>query len=110
MKVTFGLSLDGWEPLKSPQCLDEATCGPGGFLELLEVRLGLKTNALPLSQRLVHYKTLLGELAKERAAFYAESFKRDPYAVAETLLSWRDDLIMAGWDGQIGRASCRERV
>ena len=108
MKITFGLSLDGWEPLKSPQCLNEATCGPGGFLELLEVRLGLKTNALPLSQRLVHYKALLDELVKERAAFYAESFKRDPYAVAETLLGWRDALTMAGWDGQAsGKDSAR---
>ncbi len=31
--------------------------------------------------------------------FFSESFKRDSYAVAETLLKWRDDLIEAGWDG-----------
>src|ERR1700733_12936647 len=31
--------------------------------------------------------------------FFSESFTRDSYAVAETLLEWRDDLIEAGWDG-----------
>ena len=100
MKITFGLSLDGWEPLTSPQCLDEFTCGTAGFLELLEVRLGLKTSAVLLSQRLLQYKELLEELAKKRSAFYAESFKKDAYAVAETLVGWREGLIMAGWDGQ----------
>jgi hypothetical protein len=108
MKIFFGLSLDGWEPLKSPQCLDELACGQSGFLDLLEVRMGLKTNAVPLSQRLLHYKALLEELAKERVPFYAESFKKDPYAVAETLVGWRDGLVMAGWDGQAsGRDSVR---
>lgn len=110
MKITFGLSLDGWEPLKSPQCLNEFTCGPAGFLELLEVRLGLKTNPVPLSQRLLHYKALLGELAEECVTFYSESFKKDPYAVAETLVGWRDGLIVAGWDGEAsGKDSARLR-
>ncbi|MBI3852566.1 MAG: PD-(D/E)XK nuclease family protein [Verrucomicrobia bacterium] len=35
----------------------------------------------------------------ERPMFFSESFRRDSYAVAETLLKWRDDLIEVGWDG-----------
>ncbi len=31
--------------------------------------------------------------------FYSESFSVDGFTVAETLLNWRDEWVMAGWDG-----------
>lgn len=74
-------------------------CGPLGFLELLETRLGLKAKAISPALRVFQFRQILEDLATERTMFFNESFKRDSYAVAETLLKWRDDLIEAGWDG-----------
>ena len=37
--------------------------------------------------------------ASIKARFYTASFAKDPLAVAETLLRWRDELVLAGWDG-----------
>jgi hypothetical protein len=99
MKVSFGLCLDGYAPLLPKQALAMPVCGPLGFLQLLETRLGLKAKAVSPALRVFQYCQILDELATERPTFFGESFKRDSYAVAETLLKWRDDLIEAGWNG-----------
>ena len=39
------------------------------------------------------------EAAASKPRFYAASFAKDPFSVAETLLRWRDELVLAGWDG-----------
>ena len=36
---------------------------------------------------------------RSKQRFYTASFTKDPLAVAETLLRWRDELVLAGWDG-----------
>ena len=99
MKVAFSLALDGYDTLLPRQMLSTPTCGPLGFLQLLETRLGLKAKATSSPRRVVQFRQILEQITNERSTFYSESFKRDPYAVAETLLNWRDDLIEAGWDG-----------
>ena len=99
MKVGFGLSLDGYASLLPKQVLAMPMCGPLGLLQFLETRLGLKAKAVSPAIRVFQFRQSLEELATERPMFFSESFKRDAYAVAETLLKWRDDLIEAGWDG-----------
>ncbi len=44
MKITFGLSLDGYEPLRQEDNLGVVAIGPTGMLDLLEIRLGLSGN------------------------------------------------------------------
>jgi RecB family exonuclease len=100
MKITFGLELDGYQAVESRQALESPICGPLGLLQLLETRLGLKAKTSTTPRRVVQFRGLVEQLAGEGAAFYGESFKKDPYAVAETLLRWRDDLIASGWNGQ----------
>lgn len=99
MKINFGMGLDGYETVLPRQMLAMPICGPLGLLQLLETRLGLKTKTVSSAHRVVEFRQILEQLSIKRPTFYNESFKKDPYAVAETLLQWRDALIEAGWDG-----------
>jgi len=100
--MTFGLQLEGVQTPGAFQGLEQATCGPVGFAQILETRLGLKAKAVSAPQRTAQYLELL-ETAPP-TAFFASSFAKDPIAVAETLLNWRDSLIEAGWAGQTASA------
>jgi hypothetical protein len=69
----------------------------------------LKAKAVSSAHRVVEFRQILEQNSIERPAFYNESFKRDSYAVAETLLQWRDALIEAGWHG-LASASDSARI
>ena len=100
MNVTSGLCLDGFASADPRPNFDEVVCGPVGLLRLLELRLGL-VGVLPShGRRVVGYRDALAVLAAAGPQFYSASFVQDDYAVAETLLRWRDELVLAGWDGQ----------
>jgi len=97
MKITFGLSLDGFRP--SVPVFNHMYCGPMGLVEALELRLGLAAESTGAATRLHRY---LGALEKTSAAaprFFSESLKVDRWGTAANLLSMRDELRMAGWDG-----------
>lgn len=99
MNVTFGLCLDGFASADPRPNFDEVVCGPVGLMRLLELRLGL-VGVLPShGRRVVGYRDALAVLAAAGPEFYSASFAQDDYAVAETLLRWRDELVLAGWDG-----------
>lgn len=99
MNVTFGLCLDGFASAEPRPRFDEVVCGPVGLLRLLELRLGL-VGALPShGRRVVGYREALAALTAAGPQFYSASFAQDDYAVAETLLRWRDELVLAGWNG-----------
>ena len=97
--ITFGLDLDGYQDLQPRDRFNESICGPQGFLRLLELRLGLASKPASVASRIVQYRELLQNAASIRERFYTASFAKDPLAVAETLLRWRDELVLAGWDG-----------
>jgi hypothetical protein len=73
--------------------------GPAGFLVRLEQSLGIPT---PLT----HEPVRVAEYAKRLAAhddgkqFYSASRRADPWRVARKLLSLRDELVSAGWNGK----------
>jgi len=100
MKITFGLALDGCETVGPAHLLNGTCCGPLGLIQILETRLGLKAKSTSAAQRVTQYRTLLKNLDEEGEVFYHASFEKDSYAVADTLLRWRDDLVEAGWNGQ----------
>ena len=101
MQIIFGLSLDG--PVFPPLLQDDGAvigqvvCGPLGFLDILEKRLGLGGNWVPPVYRVEMYRQRL-KIADTGARFYSESFALDEHATAQTLLAWRDELFLAGWD------------
>ena len=99
LKITFGLDLDGYQDLQPRDRFNESICGSQGFLRLLELRLGLASKPASAAGRIVQYRELLQNAASIKERFYTASFAKDPLAVAETLLRWRDELVLAGWDG-----------
>src|SRR6476660_9853629 len=100
MKIIFGLALDGCETVGPTHLLNDICCGPLGLIQILETRLGLKAKSTSAAQRVTQYRTLLKTLAEEGDVFYRAASEKESYAVADTLLRWRDDLVEAGWDGQ----------
>src|ERR1700719_3449 len=99
LKITFGLDLDGYQDLQARDRFNEPICGPQGLLRLLELRLGLASKPASAASRIVQYRGALDSAASTKERFYTASFAKDPLAVAETLLRWRDELVLAGWNG-----------
>ncbi|KAB2910115.1 MAG: PD-(D/E)XK nuclease family protein [Kofleriaceae bacterium] len=77
--------------------------GPTGLLRDLSLRLGLPIKSAPSSAqdaaRVAAFARRMARLVA-REAFYAKSFEMDPIGTAEMVLSWRDTLVEAGWDGE----------
>lgn len=99
MKVIFGLDLDAHEDLTARDRFNELICGPNGLLGLLELRLGLSSKPVSYAIRVAQYRHALETAAAQKPRFYSESFGKDGFSAAETLLRWRDELILGGWDG-----------
>lgn len=95
MKITFGLWLDG-AVTTHEATLAEARFGPAALLQWLEGRLGLARRWPTAVERLIAYEQALASASA--GSFYSKSFAKDPLAVAETLLRWRDELILSGWE------------
>ena len=102
MKITFGLHLDGWRSTGSAVRFDEVVCGVSGFLRTLELVLGLPASEATRAKRVIVYRAALARATANQQRFYERSFVNDGLATSEELLRWRDELIMAGWDGALG--------
>lgn len=98
MRIHLGLSLDGYRPLGKRRHLGDIVTGPEGLLGLLETRLGLSGKLASPALRTAQYLNILRELDDGRK-FYSLSLRADAFAVAETLLDWRDSWRLAGWNG-----------
>ena len=101
MHITFGFSLDDPSypsPLGGKDAVvGELHCGPQGLLRLLETRLGLTGIWAPYPYRVEAYRRRL-LFADNEHRFYHDSLKACSLVVAETLLGWRDTLLLCGWD------------
>lgn len=96
--IRFGAHLDGADCLRMPDRIGQVDLGFNGFLQLLEIHLGLGGIWPSTSARAVAYRTALqASLSPDR--FYAASFAVDELGTSAELLRWRDGLFMAGWDG-----------
>jgi PD-(D/E)XK nuclease superfamily protein len=99
MKIIFGLDLDGYQPLATHDTFYELICGPLGLLDVLELRLGFKSNPVSTAVRVAQYRDRLEQAASTKPRFYTASFAKDAFSAAKTLLAWRDELVLAGWKG-----------
>ena len=107
MKITFGQALDGIGSGMTNDSLGDIVCGPLRLLDILETQLGLKRKSASDLTRTFQFVKVLEELAKKKQRFYSVSFERDSLAVSETLLHWRDSLVLAGWNGTTDGSSRR---
>jgi len=70
--------------------------GPETLLHWLETQLGLPVARVPLASRISDFAAAL-DAASE--SVFAASLKADRWATASELLSRRDELLLAGWEG-----------
>lgn len=90
---------DGDADRDATAVVGEPVWGPTAFLRDLELRLGLAhVDASDAARAHVYSKRLQAGL--HRNPFYTRSLEVDPHGTATTLLSWRDQLVEAGWCGQ----------
>lgn len=98
IKVDLSLSSFNHPLMTSSDVIGVCSLNVTGFLDLLETRLGVNSNSVSFTSRLVDYLYCL-ERTDNPKAFYQASYAQDPFAVARKLLLWRDELYMAGWTG-----------
>ena len=76
--------------------LEQTVVDDAGLLEAFELRLGLPSRGESTQIRTIEYRRALD--AHKAGSFYEKSFSVDSFGVAESLLAWRDTLLMQGWD------------
>jgi ATP-dependent helicase/nuclease subunit B len=79
--------------------------GRKDFFASLSLGLGWPQKPASAAGRIIQYREFLQKAASIKEHFYTASFAKDPLAVAETLLRWRDELVLAGWDGSPDQAA-----
>jgi len=101
MHLTLGLLMDSPSfpslPDDKTAVIGQLHIGPLGLLQLLEGRLGLAGDWKAEPFRIEIYRQHL-IAADSGRRFFSKSLKVDSHAVASVLLSWRDELILCGWD------------
>lgn len=101
MVITFGMALDD-PALPKPLSTTggELFVGPDGFLQWMEIHLGLSGHPNDNDYlRIEQYRQgLRRHLEADPQAFYRRSFEADQFAAAGELLARRDELLLAGWD------------
>ncbi|MBF0238959.1 MAG: PD-(D/E)XK nuclease family protein [SAR324 cluster bacterium] len=113
MKILFGTHLDQavypdlLDCNKSMALAGHKICGINGFVEELEMRLGLKGSWASQSLRVELYRQRLSAIVA--GSFFEQSFQKDELGTTSTLLQWRDDLILRGFDFK-ERPDCPHRL
>ena len=102
MHVIFGQELEGCPLPKSTHGLQKIVVGPLGFLDLLEMRLGIAPHFPNQLARIAAYRdSLAAASGNSTSRFYSRSFELDPFGSAKIILRWRDELKLAGWKSSI---------
>lgn len=99
MQVLVGKALSG-TTVTSAQLrgsVGHPTWDPERLLADLELRLGLVSEPIAPLVRAQRLSARIAGIPHER--FYSRSYRRDPIGTAAVLLDWRDELVLAGWDG-----------
>ena len=99
--VSVTLSIKGDSPLPElhADAMGQVTVGPGGLLGLLEMQLGIPSPDSSFTGRLIQYLGCIDQIS-QAGTFYHDSYDADPFSVARTLLQWRDQWYLAGWQGR----------
>lgn len=71
--------------------------GPNGLVEVLETARGLGAPSTANVVRIAAFQSTLENL-EGPPRFWTKSLEVDGWATARTLLSWRDELVDAGWN------------
>lgn len=106
MRIRFGRDLDGEHGTLRVDELDAKTTGPLGLLGILETQLGLPHRDVPAIERVMAYRECL-KRCDHQDRFYHKTFAVDDLETARTLLDWRDQWYLHGWQGVFPEESPR---
>lgn len=99
MKIIYSPQYDGEIFLGDrPECFDTLYAGNNQLLNQLGLRTGIHVEPASDMEREAAYQQAMTNPIK--GTTFEKSFVTDPMGVAAKLLLWRDNLIMAGWDGK----------
>lgn len=108
MHITFGMHVGAWRGPGSRAHLGQPIVARPALLGLLETHLGLSGAPVSSARRAAAYLLAL-RAADNQQRFYHRSLQADEVGTATQLLRRRDELMLAGWDGQ-GQANWRDRL
>lgn len=98
MRITLGVHLDSRQGPSRENVFDAPVLGRLGLLDLLETHLGLARLGVSRARRVTRYLGYLRQ-HEDQPRFYSRSLQADSIGTAAKLLAWRDELLLAGWDG-----------
>lgn len=99
MRITFGMHVGNWRGPGSEAHVGQPVLGRAAFLALLETHLGLTAAPVSAARRAAAYLLAL-RAADNPDRFFHRSLAADEIGAAVQLLAWRDELMLAGWDGR----------
>lgn len=99
MKIIYSPQYDGEIFLgNQPECFSVLYAGNIQLLNQLGLRTGIHVEPASDMEREAAYQQAMTSPIK--GTTFEKSFVTDPMGVAAKLLLWRDNLIMAGWNGK----------
>ncbi|MDQ7002477.1 MAG: PD-(D/E)XK nuclease family protein, partial [Ghiorsea sp.] len=104
MQIVFDMAYDqGVAPnglMAGESSLGKLFVGPQGLLNVLEAHLGLTSKDTHHAMRIQGYmESMLAVVAQPEAAFFKLSLEADAWSSAKQCIDYRDELVLAGWDG-----------
>lgn len=104
MTIVYSPHYDGEVFLgDAPETMGTIYVGNKGLMDWLEMRAGIHYIIKSDVEREADYRNAINSFLSDKKdstdVFFGGAVGVDPFGVARKLLKWRDNLIMAGWDG-----------
>ncbi len=104
MQIVFDMAYDqGTAPnglMVGESSLGKLMVGPQGLLGVLETHLGLTSRETHHAMRIQGYmESMQAVVDKPEASFFKLSLDADAWSSAKQFIDYRDELVLAGWDG-----------
>ncbi|WP_158678057.1 hypothetical protein [Corynebacterium camporealensis] len=101
MRIDFGWEFDGTAWDSSGDSFGRLVCGPRELTQLLATRLGVAGPSPTPALRIASYRAAARRAIEAgQGDWFADSFELNSWAIASTMLRWRDFLIEYGWTPQ----------
>lgn len=98
MKILFSPEYFGQIFTGDGVMMDTMVTSTVGLIDLLEFRLGLHYEEIPLHERMAHYYDAVSKYMSEYPDnVMARSFRAAGLSTAKSMLGWRDELRSADW-------------
>ena len=98
MKILFSPEYSGQVYTQSGVMMDAVVTNTTGLINLLELRLGLHYEEIPVYERMAHYYDAVSKyMTTYPDNVMAESFRLAGLSTAKSMLGWREELRSADW-------------